>query len=150
MFKFEPRIEKLIVAPGLAIGLALRLFDASTLYLNPDEGIHVCRSQHSDWLSNVATNGTAPPFFFFLVHYLQLLSKSELIVRLPFVLSGCIFPWLIYKLLQRLGLSVAALCLILPMWRTWIARRCGSSFRRGPRLLRLGENSDWQARQNAW
>jgi len=78
--------------------------------LNPDEGIHVCRSQHSDWLSNVATNGTAPPLFFFLVHYLQLLSKSELIVRLPFVLSGCIFPWLIYKWLQRLGLPVAALC----------------------------------------
>jgi hypothetical protein len=98
-----------IIPCALLLGLALRLFDAASFYLNPDEAIHFCRSQPATWYAESNLRGTAPPFFFFVVHYTQQIANSEFFVRLPFLLSGCLFPWVIYKWLERLNLPTAAL-----------------------------------------
>lgn len=104
----QPGYLRILIPLALLFGLALRLFEAAPSYLNPDEAMHFCRSQSADWYEISNLKGTAPPFFFFVVHYVQLISNSELFLRLPFLLSGCLFPWIIYKWLQGLHLHTAA------------------------------------------
>ena len=99
---------RILIPLALLLGLALRLWEAASVFLNPDELIHYCRSQPVSWYEASLT-GTTPPLLFFLMHYVQMLSSSELFLRFPFVVSGTLFPWIVYKWLDRLQLPWAAL-----------------------------------------
>lgn len=100
-------LTKLFIPFALLLGLALRLYEASTTYLNPDECMHLYRAWSKDWANQTAIYHH-PPVLFFLLHHLQALNHSEIFLRLPQILCGTLFPWVTYKWFQHLQFPFAA------------------------------------------
>jgi hypothetical protein len=95
----------------LAAGLLLRLAWAYSVFLNPDEAQHYLLSvQPSLALTYQATLSTAhPPLLIVLLHYWSLLGNSEFVLRLPSVLAGTAFCWVMFLWLERVADGATAL-----------------------------------------
>jgi len=105
----------------LAAGLLVRLGLAFFTFLNPDEALHYLLSvQPSAALAYKASLTTVhPPLFILWLHYWGLLGHSEFFLRLPCVLTGTAFCWIVYRWLETIlnrtaGLIALALLLFLP------------------------------------
>jgi hypothetical protein len=99
--------EKFLLPLAILLGLVLRLYQASTTYLNPDEVWILGLAWPHDWA--IATLKDAhPPYLFLLLHYLQAVNHSEWFLRLPSVLSGTFFPWVVYLWLRQKQFAMAA------------------------------------------
>ena len=87
----------------LAGGLLVRLIPARLTFLNPDEVLHYFLSHQPSLASTYrATLTTAhPPLMILLLHYWQIFSQSEVWLRLPFVVAGPGFAWVMYLWLKR-------------------------------------------------
>lgn len=104
----------------IAAGLAVRVFAAASGYLNPDEALHYALiNQPSAFLAYKASLTNAhPPLFFLVLYFCHLLGSSELMLRLPSVLSGTAFCWFVFRWIGTvfgrtagvIGLIIAAFC----------------------------------------
>jgi len=96
---------KVLVLLCLAGGLLTRAVPAALTFLNPDEILHcLLSSQPSLAATYKATLTTAhPPLMILFLHYWQRLGHSEFILRLPFMLAGTTFAWLMFLWLRRVS-----------------------------------------------
>lgn len=83
----------------VAAGFALRIFAATRSYLNPDEALHyLLLNQSSVLLAYRASLTNAhPPLIYLVLYYWHFLGRSELMLRLPSVVAGTAFCWMLYK-----------------------------------------------------
>ena len=95
----------------LAGGLAARLVLAHRTFLNPDEALHYLLSaEPSLALVYKASLTTAhPPLLIVLLYYWRLLGNSEFVLRLPSVMTGTAFCWIMFLWLQRVSDKATAL-----------------------------------------
>ena len=102
---------RFVVPALLAAGLLARLGMASWSFLNPDEALHFLLSeQPSLRLAYQASLTTAhPPFLILLLYYWRWLGRSELVLRLPSVLAGTAFCWVMFLWLRRVRDKTTAL-----------------------------------------
>jgi len=85
--------------------LVVRAVPAWFTFLNPDEVLHyLLSSQPSLAATYEATLTTAhPPLMIVLLHYWQMLGRSEFVLRLPFMLAGTLFAWFMFLWLRRIS-----------------------------------------------
>ncbi len=102
------------IVPVLVVlaALVMRLVVAAQTSLNPDEALIFFIAQASDWYAR-SLRFHHPPLFYFLLHYIQWISDSELALRLLPIIAGSLFPWVIWKWLARQGFAHAALVALL-------------------------------------
>jgi uncharacterized membrane protein len=83
----------------VAAGFALRVFTATRSYLNPDEALHyLLLNQPSAFLAYKASLTNAhPPLIYLVVYFWHFLGRSELMLRMPSVVAGTAFCWMLYK-----------------------------------------------------
>lgn len=98
----ERRLIRHSDALALAVvagGFVLRIFAATRSYLNPDEALHyILLNQSSAFLAYKASLTNAhPPLIYLVLYYWRFLGRTELMLRLPSVLAGTAFCWMIYK-----------------------------------------------------
>jgi 4-amino-4-deoxy-L-arabinose transferase-like glycosyltransferase len=95
----------------LGLGFLLRLFHAEHRFLNADEALHYFLSvQPSIAATYRATLTTAhPPLLIVFLHYWGMLGGSEWFLRLPSVLAGTAFCWVMYRWLKMVADSMTAL-----------------------------------------
>jgi 4-amino-4-deoxy-L-arabinose transferase-like glycosyltransferase len=95
----------------LAAGFLARWLLAGWGFLNPDEAAHYWLSvQPSFALAYNASLTTAhPPLLILLLHYWQFLGNSEMILRLPSVLAGTAFSWVMFRWLEQVTDRATAL-----------------------------------------
>jgi 4-amino-4-deoxy-L-arabinose transferase-like glycosyltransferase len=86
----------------LASGLLVRLILARASFLNADEALHYLLSvQPSVARTYQASLTTAhPPLLIVLLHYWSRLGTSEFVLRLPSVLAGTAFCWIMFLWLK--------------------------------------------------
>ena len=91
--------------------LAARLVLAHRTFLNPDEVLHYLLSAEPSFdMAYKASLTTAhPPLLIVLLHYWRLLGNSEFVLRLPSVLAGTAFCWIMFLWLQRMTDRTTAL-----------------------------------------
>jgi hypothetical protein len=83
----------------VGVGLLLRLYAASGTFLNPDEALHVSVAEQNS-LGDAYRASLAlahPPLMVLLLYVWEHLGGSELFLRLPSVLAGCVFCWFFFK-----------------------------------------------------
>ena len=75
------------------------LFAATRSYLNPDEALHyLLLNQSSAFLAYKASLTNAhPPLIYMVLYYWHFLGRSELMLRLPSVIAGTAFCWMMFK-----------------------------------------------------
>jgi hypothetical protein len=89
----------------LAGGFLARSIPARLTFLNPDEVLHYLLSDQPSLAATYkATLTTAhPPLFIVLLHYWQSLGHSEMMLRLPSLLAGIAFSWVMFLWLRRVS-----------------------------------------------
>jgi hypothetical protein len=94
----------------IATGFVLRLRLAWMTFLNPDEALHYFLAhQPSLKLAYEASLTTAhPPLMILFLHYWSWLGRSELSLRLPFVIAGTLFCWLMFLWIRKVAGGAAA------------------------------------------
>jgi Dolichyl-phosphate-mannose-protein mannosyltransferase len=92
-------------------GFLLRLGNAVYRFLNADEALHYLLSvQPSLAATYRATLTTAhPPLLIVFLHYWGMLGRSELFLRVPFVIAGTLFCWIVFCWLKRVANERTAL-----------------------------------------
>jgi 4-amino-4-deoxy-L-arabinose transferase-like glycosyltransferase len=92
------------------MGFLLRLRLAWLTFLNPDEALHYFLSyQPSLKLTYDASLTTAhPPLMVLFLHYWLFLGKSEFFLRLPFVIAGTLFCWVMFLWVRKVASTQAA------------------------------------------
>ena len=100
----------------VAAGFGFRVFVATRSYLNPDEALHyLLLNQASVFLAYKASLTNAhPPLIYLVLYYWRFLGRSELMLRLPSVIAGTAFCWMLYKWMGKaLGRAASCIGLIL-------------------------------------
>ena len=94
----------------IAGGLLLRLRLAWLTFLNPDEALHYFLAQQPSLkLAYEASLTTAhPPLMIIFLHYWSLLGRSEFFLRLPFVIAGTLFCWVMFLWTRKVAGGIAA------------------------------------------
>src|SRR5581483_8362015 len=107
-------------APPVLIfgGLVVRLISAYSKFLNADEAMHCLLAMQQSFSDAYrASLGTAhPPLLILLLHYWEMISRSELFLRLPSVLAGTAAGWFLYAWLRDVrdrGTAIIASALFL-------------------------------------
>jgi hypothetical protein len=104
---------------SLLAGFAVRLWQASGTFLNPDEAMHFLVANQASWkLTYEASLSLAhPPLLILLLHAWRSLGTSEITLRVPSILLGTAFCWLLYKWVATLfGDSVAWIAFLLALF----------------------------------
>lgn len=93
----------LIALLMLMMGFLMRLSTARIAFLNPDEVYHALLGNPSGfWAAcESAVRSPHPPLFIMLLHYVQLVSRSEIALRMAPVLAGSLVPWIAYRWVGR-------------------------------------------------
>lgn len=91
-------------------GLLLRLRLAWLTFLNPDEALHYFLAhQPSLRLAYKASLTTAhPPLMILFLHYWAGLGSSEFLLRIPFVIAGTLFCWVMFLWVEKVASRSAA------------------------------------------
>jgi Dolichyl-phosphate-mannose-protein mannosyltransferase len=97
--------NRIWVGTLFGLGLLIRLYFAGFLFLDPDEALHYWVSlQPSAAAAYHATLSTAhPPLFILFLSYWRTFGHSEIMLRLPGVLAGLAFCWIIYRWVARIA-----------------------------------------------
>ncbi|HXY02659.1 MAG TPA: glycosyltransferase family 39 protein [Terriglobales bacterium] len=113
--------QDLIAGAIVGAGLVLRLKLASETFLNADEALHFMAANQPSWKLTYQASLTIshPPLLIFLLHLWRGLGTSDVILRLPSVIAGTVFCWVLFKWLSDLfgpktGLFGAAFASFLP------------------------------------
>jgi 4-amino-4-deoxy-L-arabinose transferase-like glycosyltransferase len=101
----------------ITAGLFLRLRLAWLTFLNPDEALHYFLAHQSSLkIAYKASLTTAhPPLMILFLHYWSWLGRSEFFLRLPFVIAGTLFCWVMFLWIRRVATGTAA-CFALVMF----------------------------------
>ena len=107
----EARSLSTLLLLCLAGGFLVRLVPALLTFLNPDEILHYLLSAQPSFAATYqATLTTAhPPLFILFLHYWQGLGNSEFALRLPSLLAGTAFSWVMFLWLRRISDRATAL-----------------------------------------
>ena len=108
------RLEAIAAAIVLA-GFGLRLYVAAGSYLNPDEAMHYFLIHRPSLLLayQASLTNAHPPLIYVILYFWHLVGRSELMLRLPSVLAGTTFCWVLYKWVGVLFGRAAALCALM-------------------------------------
>lgn len=100
-----------VMALLLVAGTGARLWLAARTFLNPDEVLHyfVAAKPSLTQTYTVSLTTAHPPLMFFLLHGWIKLGSSELFVRLPFVVAGVLFGWMLFLWVRRIAGEESAL-----------------------------------------
>lgn len=105
--------NKALVIPFvlLCLGFLLRVFQAHYRFLNADEALHYLLSlQPSLSATYRATLTTAhPPLLIVLLHYWGMLGHSEFFLRIPSLIAGSAFCWVMFCWLRLVTDHITAL-----------------------------------------
>jgi len=95
----------------LVAGAGARLWLAARTFLNPDEALHyfVAAQPSLPQTYTVSLTTAHPPLMFFLLHGCIKLGRSELFLRLPFVVCGVLFGWMLFLWVRRIAGEESAL-----------------------------------------
>jgi uncharacterized membrane protein len=95
----------------LVAGTGARLWLAARTFLNPDEALHyfVAAQPSLSQTYTVSLTTAHPPLMFFLLHGWIKLGSSELFLRLPFVVAGVLFGWVLFLWVRRIAGEESAL-----------------------------------------
>lgn len=103
------------------LGFAIRFWNAEYRFLNADEALHYLLSLQTSLGAAYRASFTTvhPPLLIVLLHYWAMLGRSELFLRLPSLLAGTAFCWVIFCWLRRItnystALTAFALLLFSP------------------------------------
>jgi hypothetical protein len=99
----------------LGISLVWRVYEAATRTLNPDEASYFAMSLQRTWglVYANAMDTHHPALLVFLLHWLRQAGESELVLRLPAVAGGVLFPWFVYRWVSLVGNRTAGLAALL-------------------------------------
>jgi hypothetical protein len=88
----------------LTAGFLIRLRAASGTFLNPDEALHYLLANQSSWrlAYRASLTNAHPPLLTFVLYFWRALGDSEFVLRLPSVIAGTAFCWILFKWLTRL------------------------------------------------
>lgn len=94
----------------LAAGLLVRIWHASGTYLHPDEALHFFIANKTSWLEmyRASRSLSHPPLLIFILYAWRTLGTSELVLRIPSIIAGTAFCWLMYKWLAKVFSQRAA------------------------------------------
>jgi hypothetical protein len=100
---FEARFN-LVAILVLATGFLIRLRTASGTFLNPDEALHYLLANQSSWrlAYRASLTNAHPPLLTFLLYFWRALGQSEFVLRLPSVIVGTAFCWIVFKWLTSI------------------------------------------------
>jgi hypothetical protein len=105
----------------IAVGTVVRLHLAWRTFLNPDEALHYFVSAQPSFGAAYKASLTMahPPLMIFLLRGWEAFGTSEFFLRLPFVMAGVLFCWVMCLWVKQVaGQSAAcfsvALCLFVP------------------------------------
>jgi predicted membrane-bound mannosyltransferase len=95
----------------LVIGFMVRLAQAAYRFLNPDEALHYLLGVQPSLLAayNASLTTAHPPLLIVFLHYWGMMGHSELFLRLPSLLAGTAFCWIIFCWLRRVTNDSTAL-----------------------------------------
>lgn len=85
-----------------AAGFLLRLRAASGTFLNPDEALHYLLANQSSWqlAYRASLTNAHPPLLTFVLYFWRGVGDSEFVLRLPSVIAGTAFCWIVFKWLN--------------------------------------------------
>lgn len=100
----------------LTAGFIIRLRAASGTFLNPDEALHYLLANQSSWrlAYEASLTNAHPPLLTFVLYFWRALGDSEFVLRLPSVIAGTAYCWIVFKWLTRIfGLTAGFISLML-------------------------------------
>jgi hypothetical protein len=99
-----------VVIVLLGTGLLLRLRLAWGTFLNPDEALHYFLAHQSSLSSAYQASLTTahPPLMILFLHCWSVLGTSEFFLRLPFVIAGVLFCWVMFLWIRAVAGACAA------------------------------------------
>ena len=88
----------------LGVGFLLRLRAAWGTFLNPDEALHFLAGNGSSLLAayQASLDTAHPPLLFLILHLWRNLGTSAFVLRLPSVIAGSVFCWVLFHWLSRI------------------------------------------------
>lgn len=93
------------------LGLLIRLANAWYRFLNADEALHYLLSVQSSFAASYRASLTTvhPPLLILWLHLWRTLGHSEFLLRLPMVIAGTLFCWVMFLWLERVTSKATAL-----------------------------------------
>jgi hypothetical protein len=87
----------------LLAGFLTRLWTAWGTFLNPDEALHfrIANQGALDLVYRASLTESHPPLLYWILHVVRYFGTSEILLRLPSVIAGAIFCWLLFQWLTR-------------------------------------------------
>lgn len=110
----QARLYGVLIPVLLTAGLLLRLFQAAYRFLNADEALHYLLSVQPSFAAAYRASLTTvhPPLLIVFLHYWRMLGTSELFLRLPSVIAGTAFCWIMYRWARLVSGQATALVLL--------------------------------------
>ena len=133
---FEGHIAP-IAAGVIALGLLWRLWLAQATFFNTDEAWHYSLSTHSSaWLAYKASLTIShPPLLILIEHFWRALGTSNLMLRLPSVIAGAAFCWVLYRWLALVVSRAGAWSGLILAAFLWPMISTSAEVRQNPLLL---------------
>lgn len=102
---FWPGRDRIWLATLLSLAMLVRFYFAGFSFLDPDEALHYWVSLEGSLAAAYrATLSTAhPPLFILFLYYWRAFGHSEIMLRLPGVIAGIAFCWIIYRWIARIA-----------------------------------------------
>ncbi|MBV8844764.1 MAG: glycosyltransferase family 39 protein [Bryobacterales bacterium] len=91
--------ESWAIAATLLLAFAFRLKAAFGTYLNPDEALHHLLVNQTTLAGayRASLTNAHPPLYFILLYYWRFIGNSEIMMRLPSILSSTAAAWMAFK-----------------------------------------------------
>ncbi len=88
-----------IALVAITLGFLLRLRAGFGTYLNPDEATNYLIAHQTNLAAvyHASLTNPHPPLYYFLLYFWRMLGDSEFMLRLPSMLAGTAFLWLVYR-----------------------------------------------------
>ncbi len=98
----ERRLDLLALA-AVFCGFVLRIIAAAKTYLNPDEALHYLIINQNSPLDayKVSLSNAHPPLIYLVIYFWHFLGRSELMLRMPSVIAGSAFCWVVFQWMKR-------------------------------------------------
>ena len=87
----------------LAVGFLIRLWAATSSFVNPDEAYHALLASPDTFsaLYESAVRSPHPPLFLILLHFVREITRSDLGIRFIPLVAGTLLPWVMYRWISR-------------------------------------------------
>ena len=95
--------SRVLLLSLLAMAFVLRLWNAAHRFLNADEALHYLLSVQTSVVAAYRASLTTvhPPLLILFLYYWGKMGRSELFLRLPSLVAGVLFCWVMFAWLKR-------------------------------------------------